>query len=75
MKYRVNRSDTGSSEYLSWVRRLDLRLPTLAQHRACLYLERHGQRFLVDYGTENAVKKARAHRLLCDVERLKDKPR
>lgn len=32
---------------------------TPEQERACLYLEWHGQRFLVDFGYENAIGKAR----------------
>jgi hypothetical protein len=35
---------------------------TMAQHRACLFLARHGQRFLVDFGTDNAIEKAKALR-------------
>lgn len=34
------------------------RWPSLRSHRACLFLARQGQRFLVDFGTENAVEKA-----------------
>lgn len=59
------------SDYLDWLRRLRLKLPTLAQHRACLYLERHGYRFLVDFGTENAQEHARMHRLKCNIRRVK----
>lgn len=63
------------SDYLDWLRRLRLQIPTLAQHRACLYLERHGYRFMVDFGIHNAQEKARLHRLGCDIERLKGRPR
>lgn len=31
---------------------------TLAQHRACLFLIRHGFRFMVDFGYGNAQAKA-----------------
>ena len=31
------------------------------QYFACLYLESHGLRFCVDFGTENAVETAREH--------------
>jgi len=41
-------------------RQLGLTL-TPEQWRACRYLERQGQRFCIDFGTENAVEKARAH--------------
>lgn len=61
------------SDYVQWLSRLNLKLPTLAQHRACLYLERHGKRFLVDFGIENAPELARQYRLTCDIERLKGK--
>lgn len=50
------------SEYIYWLRRLSLPIPTLAQHRACIFLERHGFRFLVDFGFQNAVEKAREFR-------------
>ncbi len=58
------------SEYLRWLNRLGLRLPTLEKHRACLYLERHGFRFLVDFGFDNAPDLARQHRGKC-AERAK----
>lgn len=52
--------------YLRTMRMLGLALPTLAQHRACLYLERHGFRFCIDFGIQNAAEKARAYRLGCE---------
>ncbi|MEY4387202.1 MAG: hypothetical protein RLY20_2485 [Verrucomicrobiota bacterium] len=52
------------SDYMQWLQRLRLPLPSLAQHRACIFLERHGFRFLVDFGTENAVAKAREFRCM-----------
>lgn len=41
-------------------RLLDLKVPPY-KYFACLYLESHGLRFCVDFGTENAVEKAREH--------------
>lgn len=35
---------------------------TLAEHRACIFLARHGQRFLSDFGIQNAREKAQALR-------------
>jgi hypothetical protein len=32
--------------------------PTVAQHRACLFLAEHGQMMLVDFGLQNAQSKA-----------------
>jgi hypothetical protein len=52
----------GQSHYLSILRMLNLQMPTLAQHRACIFLERHGFKFCVDFGIENAVQKAREFR-------------
>ena len=62
------------SDYRRWLSRLNLQLPTLAQHRACLYLERHGKRFLIDFGIQNCVELAREYRLLCDIDRLRRQP-
>jgi hypothetical protein len=45
-------------QYLDNVRRLNLDL-TAEQHRACAFLEAQGQRFLVEFGYENAVERAR----------------
>jgi hypothetical protein len=46
----------GDSEYGHW--RDSLELPTTEeQDTACIALERMGQRFLVDYGYENAQSK------------------
>ena len=50
------------SDYLNWLRRLRLPIPTLAQHRACIFLERHGYRFLVDFGFQNAPHLAQEYR-------------
>ena len=57
--------------YREWMARLRVPLPSLAAHRACLYLERHGYRFLKDFGTENARALAAVHRVKCDIERWK----
>lgn len=46
------------SEFRTWVRRLGLR-PGNAVRRAAVYLESRGQRFLVHFGTDNAIQKAR----------------
>lgn len=47
-----------SDSYFGYWRDL-LELPTTAeQDEACLLLESHGHRFLVDYGYENAISKA-----------------
>lgn len=32
-----------------------------AENRACRYLEKHGFRFLIDFGYTNAIEKARQH--------------
>ena len=32
---------------------------TPEQDRACLFLEKHGQEFLKEFGTDNAIEKAR----------------
>jgi hypothetical protein len=50
------------SDYIHWLRRLRLPIPTLAQHRACIFLERHGYRFLVDFGFQNAPDLASEYR-------------
>jgi len=48
-------------DYIKLSARLGLVLSE-AQRRSGLYLERAGQRFCVDFGVDNAVDKARAHR-------------
>ncbi len=45
------------SYYGEWRDRLQLPT-TWEEDEACLFLEAQGQKFLVDYGYENAVKKA-----------------
>jgi hypothetical protein len=47
----------GDSWYGEQRDRLELKT-TDAQDLACAYLEGHGQRFLVDFGYENAIEKA-----------------
>jgi hypothetical protein len=41
-------------DYLTWLRVLRLTV-TPEQHRAMQILERRGLRFLVDFGTDNAI--------------------
>ena len=50
------------SDYIRMITYLRLPIPSLAKHRACLFLERLGYRFCVDFGTENAVELAREAR-------------
>jgi len=49
-----------SSGFREWVKRLGLH-PSNAVRRAAAYLERQGQEFLIHFGTENAIDKAREH--------------
>lgn len=44
--------------FLAWVRRMGLNVSP-AVRRAAAYLEGRGQRFLVEFGTDNAIMKAR----------------
>lgn len=44
----------GVAHYRQALTRLGMVPPNLATHRACIYLARHGKRFLVDFGFENA---------------------
>lgn len=46
------------SRFRTWVRRLGLH-PSNAVRRAAAYLESRGQEFLIHFGTENAIQKAR----------------
>ena len=41
-----------------WIMRLDISDMTFEQYCACLFLERRGLRFLVDFGYCNAISKA-----------------
>ena len=54
----------GDSEYGKWRDLLDLPT-TREQDDACLLLEEAGQRFLVDFGYENAILKAEELRNHC----------
>lgn len=54
------KTPTKTSRFREWVRRLGLH-PSNAVRRAAAYLEAHGQDFLVHFGTENAIDKAREH--------------
>ena len=49
----------GDSDYGKWRDRLKLRT-TARQDKFCLMMERWGQRFLVDFGYENAEEKFNA---------------
>lgn len=44
---------------------------TLAQYRAGIFLARHGQRFLVDFGTDNAPEKAQSLRASLKAQTLR----
>lgn len=48
------------SDFRIWTRRLGLKVGP-AVRRAAAYLEAQGQRFMVHFGTDNAVDKAREH--------------
>lgn len=50
--------------YMGWLQRLNLPIPTLTQHRACVFLERHGYRFMIDFGFQNAPALAQEYRHL-----------
>lgn len=45
-------------DYKLWTKRFQFH-PTRAQHRACVFLIRHGQQFLASFGYENAQSEAR----------------
>ena len=45
----------GVAHYRQTLARLGMRPPNLASHRACIYLARHGKRFMVDFGLTNAT--------------------
>ena len=51
--------EIGDSYYGEWRDKLKLET-TVQQDMACLYLEGQGQKFLVDFGYENAVENAKS---------------
>lgn len=52
----------GVEGYWQSLARLAMTPPDLATHRACIFLSRHGKRFLVDFGFANARELARSLR-------------
>ena len=51
-------TQTSEQRYLIFYKSLGYK-PTLAQHRACLFLARHGREWIYDFETSNAVARAK----------------
>lgn len=57
--------------YVRTCRHLGITLTT-EQRRAFWYLESHGQRFLIDFGTANAIERAARLRAIQFADRLRE---